>query len=463
MLYTALEKYLIYPLLPFRRGISTLRHFREMEKTQWLSVDEIKGIQWTKLENLLKYAYNNVPFYHRLFKTINMTPKDISSPGNFRELPVLGKEDIRSNIRYMVSSNYPRIDLIPNSTGGSTGVNLDFFNDRKQLGTVDAIDLRSKRWAGFEPGDKNAVLWGSPFDISLQANLKNKIYNQLFRTLFLSSYNLSEENMFVYAKKLLQYRPKVIVGYASPLYRFAKFLEEKEITGINPKSIISSAELLHDYQKELVESVFECKVFDRYGCREFSTIAQECSEHSGMHINAEHVYVECLRRDGSPATLGEQGELVITDLDNYAMPFIRYSIGDIGTLSDRKCDCGRGLAMMEKIEGRTFDMIVGTNGRAVGGTFWTLLLRTAVKGVKQFRVVQESMREINIEIMPDERFEEKQVKALRRKIREHLGEDMDVNFHIVEIIPLAKSGKHRFVVSKVDHSVASHTEPEDLK
>ena len=454
LLYSALAKNVIYPILQIYRRNDTLRHFRELEKTQWLSFEEIKKIQWNKLKNLLEYAYANVPYYNRVFKTLNMTPKDITTPDNFRKLPLLDKEDVRNNISHIVSSNYKTKDLIPNSTGGSTGVNLNFFSDGKNSGCVGAIVLRNDGWAGLEIGDKNARLWGSPFDISLQDNLRNKIYNKLFRTLFLSSYNLSEEDMFVYAKKLIQYKPKVVVGYSSPLYHFAKFLEENGINGINPKSIISSAEVLYDYQKELIESVFQCRVFNRYGCREFSTIAQECSQHLGMHMNAEHVYVECLKEDGEPAAPGERGELAITDLDNYGMPFIRYQIGDIGVLSDRKCNCGRGLPMLEKIEGRIFDIVVGPNGRAVGGTFWTLLLRTAIEGIKQFQVVQESMSEINITVVPRESFEEGQIDTLINKIREHLGEDMKVNFQIVDKIPPTKSGKFRFVISKVSHSFA---------
>jgi phenylacetate-CoA ligase len=454
MLYSTLARNVIYPIYQIYTRKDTLRHLEEFEKTQWLSVDEIKKIQWKKLKNLLEYAHANIPFYHRIFKTLNMTPKDISTPDDFRKLPLLSKEDIRNNINDMLSLNYKKSDLIPNSTGGSTGVNLNFFSDKKRSGYVSAIVLRSGCWAGLEIGDKNAFLWGSPFDISLQDNLKNKIYDKLFRTLFLSSYNLSEENMLVYAKKLLQYKPKVIVGYPSPLYHFARFLEENGIRDINPKSIISSAEVLYDYQKELIESVFQCKVFNRYGCREFSTIAQECSEHSGMHINSEHVYLECLKGDGEPVSPEERGELVITDLDNYGMPFIRYRIGDIGVLSDRKCNCGRGLPIIEKVEGRTFDMIVGTNGRAVGGTFWTLLLRTAIEGIKQFQVVQETMSEINIKVVPEETFEEGQRDILIKRIREYLGEDMNINFQMVDKIPLTKSGKYRFVISKVAHSLA---------
>jgi phenylacetate-CoA ligase len=454
MLYSKFAKYVIYPMFQIYMRMDALRHLEELEKTQWLSVDEIKKIQWKKLKNLLEYAYANVPFYHGVFKTLNMTPKDIITPEDFRKLPLLNKEDIRNNITNIVSSNYKIRDLIPDSTGGSTGVNLDFFRDRKHSGYRNAIGLRNMRWAGLEIGDKSAELWGSPFDISRQGRLKNKIYNKLFRTLFLSSYNLSIENMHIYARKLIRYKPKVIIGYSSSLYFFAKFLEENGIKSINPKSIISSAEVLYDYQRELIESVFQCKVFNRYGCREFGAIAQECSQHLGMHINSEHVFVEYLKGDGEPVALGERGELVITDLDNYGMPFIRYRIGDIGVLSDRKCNCGRGFPIMEKVEGRTFDIIVGTNGRYFDGHFFSILLRTAVDGIKQFQVVQESENEINIKIVVDKVFKTEYIDMLTNKIHECCGKDMQVNFKIVDEIPPTESGKFRFIISKVAHSLA---------
>jgi len=431
------------------RGRDTLRHLKKLEKTQWLYINEIKKTQWKKLKNLLEYVYANVPYYHRVFKALNMTPRDIATPDDFRKLSLLDKEDIRNNIKNIVSSNYKIKDLIPNSTGGSTGVKLNFFNDRKRSGFVSAIVLRNDSWADLNIGDKSAKLWGSPFDISLQDNLKGKISNKLLRTLFLSSYNLSEQNMFIYARKLIQYKPKIVVGYSSALYLFAKFLEESEIKGINPKSIINSAEVLYDYQRKLIESVFGCKVFNRYGCREFSTIAQECSEHLGIHINAEHVYVECLKKSGEPAAPGESGELIITDLDNYGMPFIRYRIGDIGVLSNRKCNCGRELPIIEKIEGRTFDIIVGTNGEHLGGTFWTILLRTYVEGIKQFQVVQEAKNEINIKIVIDKVFKMEYINTLKNKIYEYCGEDMRINFEIMNEIHPTKSGKFRFVVSKI--------------
>jgi phenylacetate-CoA ligase len=226
-------------------------------------------------------------------------------------------------------------------------------------------------------------------------------------------------------------------------------LKKKKIKGFEIKSIISSAEVLYEYQRELIESVFHCKVFNRYGCREFGNIAHECSEHSGMHINVEHVYVECIKEDGEPAALGERGELIITDLDNYGMPFIRYKIGDIGELSDRKCNCGRVLPLLKEVGGRTFDIIVGTNGRCLGGTFWTLLFRTAFNGIQQFQVVQVSKNKINIKLVIDALFNMKDIDKLINKIQEYCGNDMQINIRIVDKIPLTESGKFRFVISKI--------------
>jgi phenylacetate-CoA ligase len=440
----------LFRLIHLARGKSTFRNLRELEKSQWLSTEEIMRIQWVKQKNLLNYVYHHVPYYKRIFRNLKLTPTDIKTPEDFRKLPLLTKDDIEKNISQITSVEYSKRDLIKNSTGGSTGKNLRFYNDRKHSGNRDGVAIRGNRWAGLDIGVKHAYLWGSPFDISLQNNIKNRIYKKIQGGgLFLSSYDLSENNMFFYAKKLSQYKPKVVIAYSSPLYLFANFIEENKIDKINIKSIISSAEVLYEYQREKFESVFQCEVFDRYACREFGSIAHECSEHSGLHIHAEHVYLEYLTSDGNSAMPGETGELIVTDLDNYGMPFIRYRIGDIGVPSERKCNCGRGLPLMEKVEGRTFDIIIGSNGRRVGGTFWTLLLRTAVKGIDQFQVIQESSKKLNIKIVVNPQFKSEYIGILTNRIHEYLGKDLGINFGIVDEIKPSPSGKFRFVISNV--------------
>jgi phenylacetate-CoA ligase len=432
------------------KGRSTFKYLQEFERNQWLPKKELEHIQWVKLQSLLDYAYRNVPFYKKAFNDIKLRPKDIKTKDDFKKIPILTKEDIDINCSEMTSRVYNKKDFVKNSTGGSTGRNLNFFVDGRRAHIKEIVTIRGNRWAGLDIGEKHAFLWGSPFDISFQNKLKNKIINKLYGLdLFLSSYDLSEGNMLSYTKKLQVHKPKVIIGYPSSLYFFAKFIKDRKIEGFGTKSIISSAEVLYEYQRELIESVFQCKVFNRYGSREFGNIAHECPEHSGMHINIDHVYIECLTENGKAANPGETGELIITDLDNYAMPFIRYRIGDTGVLSERNCSCGRGLPLFEEVGGRTFDIIVGANGQNLGGTFWTLFLRTAIEGIQQFQVVQESEKKIIIKIVVNESFKSKNIDVLTKKIHQYCGEDMQITLEVVDKIPLTKSGKFRFVISKV--------------
>lgn len=443
-MYSTFAEHIIYPLYHIYTHRNVLKHLKELEQTQWLSTDEIKKIQWTKLKKILEYAYINVPYYHQVFKTLHITPNDIADAADFRKLPILDKEDIRNNLDAFISPNYQKKDLVEHFTGGSTGVTLRFFL-HKNTEQREAVELRSYRWAGLDIGDKHVRLWGNPISSS-HATFKGKIYDLLFRQLFLSSYNLSDESMHEYARKLVLYKPKVIIGYSSSLYLFAKFLDENKLEGIQPESIISTAEVLYDYQRELIESVFGCKVFNKYGSNEFSLIAQECSDHSGMHIAAEHVYVETVKDDGEPAATGELGELIVTDLDNYAFPFFRYRIGDLGRLSDIRCSCGRGLPLLEKVEGRVWDVIVGANGNRLIGGFY---LVKAIEGIKQFQFIQEEFGELVVKLVIDELFTEKEKQKLLKRIYETLGKNLKVYIQIVNDIPVSKSGKRGFVISKL--------------
>lgn len=445
-LYSAFIKNVIYPLYQIYSGHNYLKQYEELKRTQWLSKDEIIGLQWSKLKQLLEHTYNNVPYYKRVFDCLFLHPNNINSESDFRKLPLLDKETITNNLNDFIASNFHKKDLIKDSTGGSTGVNLQFYYDYKNVEQRRAVELRSNSWAGLDIGDKYTKLWGSHFDIQFGKKLRGKMSDLLFRQLFLSSYNLSDDAMREYATKILHYKPKCIVGYSSSLYIFAKFLHENKIDGIKPKSIISSAEVLHDYQRELIESVFGCKVFDRYGCREFSTIAQECERHTGLHINLEHVFVEILDEKKNPCDPGEKGEIVITDLDNYAFPFIRYRIGDMGAFSPKKCPCGRGLPLLENIDGRVWDVIIGINGNRIIGSFWLI---KDIKGIEQFQILQEEFGKITVKLIINNSFTENEKKKLLNRIFERCGKNMKVDILLMDNIPVSTSGKHKFIISKV--------------
>jgi len=427
-----------------------LKYLDYLEHIQWKSVFEIKRLQFQKLKQLLNHVYRNVPYYRDTFSRLDLNPDEIDSTGAISKLPLLSKNEISKYFKRFFALNYKKSNFFPDSTSGSTGINFQFFKDKTKSDFSNAVTLRHTRWAGWDIGDRQVHLWGSHYDISKRQSYYGKLKNLfIHRTLLLSSYDLTNENMLQYMRKINKYRPKIIIGYASALYLFSKFLEDNNLNICKPKGIISSAETLDEYQRKVIEKVFGCKVFNRYGCREFGHIAQECIESCGLHISAERLIVEVIDENGNPCPSGKLGEIVITDLDNYAFPFIRYKIGDLGILTGRQCPCGRGLPLLEKVEGRIFDIIVGSNGNHLTGTFWTILLREYVKGIKQFKILQYRMGEIIIKLVVDNRFNDLERQKLLKRVYAKCGEEMDVKIQLEKTIPLTESGKHRFIISKV--------------
>ncbi|VVB59230.1 Uncharacterised protein [uncultured archaeon] len=454
----------IYSIYERVRNYKTTECLDELRKTQWLSGEELKKFQWSRLENILRHAYKNVPFYRILFDNNAINVENDISIDDFRKIPLLNRQIIDKNRETLLSKLYKPSELTVDMTSGSTGKKLVFYKEKKRFTRSDylneAASLRCIEWLEFDRYDKQAFLWGSQMNNTIITRVKNQITNFIFPTLFLSSYNLNPAMMNNYAKKIISFNPKIILGYASALYLFANYLEEKKIKIPEINGVVSSAETLFQFQREKIEKVFQCRVFELYGSREFGTIAQECMAHQGLHISSENIFVEILDEEGNPCKPGKLGKIIITDLDNYCFPFIRYDIGDIGIFSDKGCECGRGLPLLEKVEGRTFDVIVGTNGKYFTGTFWTILFRTYVNGIEQFQVLQENNREIIIKLVVDDSFTENEKKKLLKVIHGKCGEDMTIVIQLMDTIPLTGSGKHRFVISKISPFL-THYQQED--
>jgi phenylacetate-CoA ligase len=431
----------------FRHRRRTLEFFEDLRRSQWLDPGAVRELQWEKLDRLLRHAYERVSFYRARFREKGITPKDIRSFEDLGKLDLLSKRDIIDAGSRILSEDATSRGLIPNSTGGSTGINLNFYLDKRNSEMSWGCILRNYEWAGIHLGDSEASLWavekpGNPMKRAL-VELKDRLRGQFF----LSSYDLSDSSMRKYAGQLKGFRPDLLSGYPSTMERFARFLDERSIRPPAPRAIILSAETLFPDQRRTIESVFSAPIFNRYGSREFTTIAHECEQHHGLHVNCERVFVEILK-DGRPAGPNELGEIVITDLDNYAMPFIRYRIGDMARLAAEPCACGRGLTLLRSVEGRTFDVVLTEDGRALGGTFWTRITRL-MPGIVEFRVTQETRSGILLEIVPNDRFTDDSKEMLLRIIRRFCGTNFNVDLRVTSEIPRTPSGKRRFVVSKI--------------
>jgi phenylacetate-CoA ligase len=199
----------------------------------------------------------------------------------------------------------------------------------------------------------------------------------------------------------------------------------------------------------VIEEAFGCKVFDRYGSEEVALIASECERHEGMHLNIEHLYIEFLREDGTAAAAGEEGAIVITDLFNRGMPFIRYSIGDVGVPTDRRCSCGRGLPLMERVTGRVADYLKRRDGSMVAGVSLVERTLTAIPGLEQMQVVQPSIDEIVLNVVRAPDFTIATEQALLAEFRSVFGSGIDIRANYVERIPQERSGKYRFSICRI--------------
>ena len=442
----AIVRNIIYPAYRFIQRDDVFLRLGALERNQWLSRKELEDLQWEKLKLLLDYVCKNVPYYKQLFDESDLQPNDIRTPEDMLKIPILTKDIIRKNSDRMITTDPARRGFAAN-TGGSTGETLYFFKDAGSASLNKADDIRLNRWGGIDIGDKEAVFWGMPFDMGHTRKITDRIKQYMKNIIYFSTFDMSEQTMMKYAEILIKFKPKLIRGYPSALFNFADFIKKRNITDINPEVIISTGEKSFPFQKALIKEVFNSKIYELYGSNEFSNIACECNHHKGFHLIIDRYYIEVLK-DGRPAEKGEAGEIIITDLYNYYMPFLRYKIGDRGILSDKHCSCGRSFPMLEEIEGRSFDRIITLSGKVLGGFFWTYISR-AVPGINQFQIVQKRKGCIDFNIVPGNDFKLESTKLLEKVIKDKAGENFKVDFKIVDKIPLTPSGKLRFIVSEI--------------
>jgi len=437
----------IYPLYETTlRGRSTFKYYKEYEKNQWLSPDEIKHIQWVKLKKLLEHSYKNVEYYKQQWRNIGATPKDIKTLDDYRRLPILDKQMIRQHYDELIAKNHHH-STRTKKTGGSTGVPLRFEFDDESDQRRNAVMWRGYRWAGNKMGNKSLYIWGAPIDEEdKQKKFKDACYNYITRKKILNSFALSENTINEYVEQINRYKPINLVGYVAPLIIIGKYIQKESLTVANLSSIITGAEILHEFQRELLEDVFNCPVYNTYGCREFMLIASECGQSKGLHINTDHLLVETIDDNGNEIN-NKPGKVIITDLHNYGMPFIRYINGDIAVLDERICDCGRGLPIMSSIQGRELDIIRTPDGRIVPGEYFPHLIKE-ISSIKEFQVVQYKLNKIKIYLVlqtgglavSDERY-------LRNKISNTLGDKVYISFEYLDKIPRTNTGKLRVTMS----------------
>jgi len=439
-----INRKIIYPLYFSWNRDNRLQHCKRLEHTQWLSRDEILFRQLEQFKHLIKYAYNNSKFYKNLYSKESIYSEDIQSFDDIKKLPVICKNDLQNHIEEMFSTSFPKSQRYENSSGGSTGRPTVFYGDKKSLPKLFGAYIRSDKWTGWNIGEKSIYLWGADRDINMVHAYKEKIVQALvYRAKILNAFDIKEKDMELFSEILIKERPSLIVAYSSVAVKFASFIRDKDIKGIKPKGVICSAETLTQKDRNLIEGVFHCKVQNRYGSREVGLIAAECEKQEGLHINAENLLVEFHPINDEK----EDGEVIITDFNNYAMPLIRYNMGDISGPITKNCSCGRGLPLMSPVTGRTSDFISHPEGHLIHGEYFSHLFY-GMRGIKQFQVIQDSLSELKVKIVSDDLTSDME-KSIKQKVREIMGDNVKTIIQEVDSIPILSSGKYRFVISNI--------------
>jgi phenylacetate-CoA ligase len=446
--HAILIRNVIAPLWACRERSPYLRHYRWLKRSQYHDPDVIHARQWDSIKALVHHAHATVPFYRERFRQLGLHPNDIRDFADYRRLPVLTKADLREHGRELLSSQYKPATLHPKTTSGSTGVAVTVQVDEASMQWKRACTLRSDEWSGWRFGEPVAKVWGNPE--YLKRGWRGRLRNALLeRACYLDTLKMNEETLHRFAATLCRRPPSLLFGHAHSVYLLAEFWRATGQAALRPRGIITTAMVLHDWQRRAIEEVFGCPVTNRYGCEEVSLIACECERHQGLHVNADGVYME-LQRDGRDCGPGEPGSILVTDLTNRAMPLLRYQVGDVGVLSERRCSCGRGLPLLERLEGREADYVVTPRGELISGISLTENFAVLVPGVAQLQVIQETVHRFLFRIVRGPDFGPASLERLRAMVAERFGPDVTYACEYVARIPQEASGKYRFCISRVE-------------
>ncbi len=445
-LYTKLVSNFFFPLHEALKKHDTVRIRKEMEKTQWLSSQEIGILQLERLRHFLSDVEQHVPYYKQLFKQLQFIPKEISCIDDLSQLPLTGKPLIREYSEQLKADDAN--GLAKFNTGGSSGEPLIFYIGNKRVSHDVAAKWRATRWWDVDIGDTEAVIWGSPIELGGQDKIK-LIRDKILRTHLIPAFEMSPTKIDDFIQQIKKLKPKMLFGYPSALAHIAEHAEKtgQVLNNLDIKVAFVTSERLYEHQRNKIEDVFSCPVANGYGGRDAGFIAHQCPS-GNMHITAEDIIVEIVDDEGKVLEKGEAGEIVVTHLATRDFPFIRYRTGDVGILDGQICSCGRGLPLLKEIQGRTTDFIITQDGTVLHGLALIYVLRD-VEGIESFKITQNSLDDTTVQIVKNQLYHQKSEEKIQQEFKQRLGGNVMINIEYIESIAKEKSGKFRYVVSHV--------------
>lgn len=408
-------------------------------RNQWKTRGELAAMQDRALKRLIAHAWATVPYYRRLLDSAGIRPSEIATVADLRHIPVLTKDMILANYPDgILASGVNRDECSPRMTSGSSGRKLEVVLDHKVAALYRLMQFRQLIDIGYKPWDKMAYVRYSPPVTNIMLQKIN-----LFRRSFIPLEWGPQRQI----TEILRIRPQIINAYPSVLYLLAKTIGKDGGGHLGLKFLMSNSELLTAYVRKYLEEVFRCKVYDDYSCLEFSAIAFECRMQN-LHVAADNVILEVLDENGKRLPAGEPGRIIVTSLNNYSMPYIRYEIGDVGTLSEERCPCGRHFPVLKGIVGRCDDFLVMPSGALIDPQTVVFQIET-IPEVREFRVVQQKDRSLTVSIVPERAVE---FRTIREEIGLKLNTLFDGALHVdvveTRVLDRGSTGKHRSIISR---------------
>ncbi|HWR54607.1 MAG TPA: hypothetical protein VN428_26095 [Bryobacteraceae bacterium] len=438
---------------------------RGMEEAQWLPAADLEVRSAERLRSLLEHTAATVPFYRERGIGLSGSPME-----TLRRFPIMSKTEYRERgIEAFCSDRIPAFRRIDRTTSGSTGEPFGFALDRSALPVIFASHLFYDSWFGLHPFDRYVRIMSPPAAVPTLPSstpLLFRMRQAATRRLQLLYESWTQEKIMVWEvsadtaesvyRRMERFKPDYVLGYTSSLAVIADELMKRGLRLSRPiRAVVTIAETLTAARRKLIEAYFAPEhIVNRYGMREFgSWSAQNCTHSPDQfHINTELVVAEVLREDGSPAAPGEIGRVVLTDLWNYARPFVRYFTGDLAAAGPREpCACGRGFPMLGQIEGRSHECLYTPSGKVISPAVlghYLFVYNNHLDSVRHYQLVQDGDDSVRLLVIPSNRWTDGTAAVLAEAIDKLVGGEMRVTVEPVPEIPAERSGKRPIIKSQ---------------
>lgn len=425
----------------FHEQINFFKAHEQFDSQKW------NDLVNTELIKIVVFAFENVPYYTQLFLNAGWTLERLKtiSKNNLNQLPFLEKDALRKfGQTDLMAKNYDKNGSYYSSSG-STGTPTKIYISKKMHQRWSAaFEVRIRNWAGVNNKTPRGMIGGRRVLPSASDGPPYYRYNIVEKQVYYSAYHISPSTIYDYVDGMKKYGVEYMNGYAVSNYLLAFFVQKEGLKAPKLKAVITSSEKLTSEMREVMEDVYQCKTFDSWSGVEACALVSEC-EHGSLHISEDVGIIEILDENGNEVAEGETGEVVCTGFLNYDQPLIRYRIGDRMTKGLGECKCGRQMQIIQEIEGRLEDVVIGPDGRQMvrfHGIF------VGIPSIERAQVIQHSLNHIEIKIQNEVSLNENEIELIQSRVQSQLGElKIDVNQH--NTIEQTANGKYKAVISKL--------------